>query len=232
MQFGWTGKLNTSHHITFTGCTGCTGALNTNHHITLTGWTGELKTSHHITLTGCTGWTGEQNTSHHITFTGCSGWTGELSTSHHITLTGCTGWCTGELNTNHHITLTGCTGWTGELSRTSHDLIECADVSSNYQHHKTLSLTDWLTATITAPSTASTHARRATVYHCDIHSQLTVFNISLCRQMFSTATCWLWTFCPVVLVIYYWNMVYSRYGDGAGNTVEENSSVFSLIRMR
>jgi len=23
-----------------------------------------------------------------------------------------------------------------------------------------------------------------------------------------------------------------RYGDGAGNTVEENSSVFSLIRMR
>jgi len=24
----------------------------------------------------------------------------------------------------------------------------------------------------------------------------------------------------------------SRYGDGAGNTVEENSSVFSLIRMR
>jgi len=24
----------------------------------------------------------------------------------------------------------------------------------------------------------------------------------------------------------------TRYGDGAGNTVEENSSVFSLIRMR
>jgi len=24
----------------------------------------------------------------------------------------------------------------------------------------------------------------------------------------------------------------SRYGDGAGNTIEENSSVFSLIRMR
>jgi len=77
MQFGWTGKLNTSHHITFTGCTGCTGALNTNHHITLTGWTGELKTSHHITLTGCTGCTGELSTSHHITLTGCTGWSGE-----------------------------------------------------------------------------------------------------------------------------------------------------------
>ena len=25
---------------------------------------------------------------------------------------------------------------------------------------------------------------------------------------------------------------WQRYGDGAGNTVEENSSVFSLIRMR
>jgi len=25
--------------------------------------------------------------------------------------------------------------------------------------------------------------------------------------------------------------MYKRYGDGAGNTVEENSSVFSLIRM-
>jgi len=23
-----------------------------------------------------------------------------------------------------------------------------------------------------------------------------------------------------------------RYGDGAGNTIEENSSIFSLIRMR
>jgi len=27
-------------------------------------------------------------------------------------------------------------------------------------------------------------------------------------------------------------MVQCRYGDGAGNTVEENSSVFSLIWMR
>jgi len=25
---------------------------------------------------------------------------------------------------------------------------------------------------------------------------------------------------------------YTWYGDGAGNTVEENSSIFSLIRMR
>jgi len=27
-------------------------------------------------------------------------------------------------------------------------------------------------------------------------------------------------------------MHFFRYGDGAGNTVEKNSSVFSLIRMR
>jgi len=27
-------------------------------------------------------------------------------------------------------------------------------------------------------------------------------------------------------------LIHLRYGDGAGNTVEENSSVFSLIRMR
>ena len=28
------------------------------------------------------------------------------------------------------------------------------------------------------------------------------------------------------------HLVHNKYGDGAGNTTEENSSVFSLIQMR
>ena len=34
------------------------------------------------------------------------------------------------------------------------------------------------------------------------------------------------------LILFLYVCVSGRYGDGAGNTVEENSSVFSLIRMR
>ena len=33
-------------------------------------------------------------------------------------------------------------------------------------------------------------------------------------------------------LLFWFVLVELSYGDGAGNTVEENSSVFSLIRMR
>ena len=39
------------------------------------------------------------------------------------------------------------------------------------------------------------------------------------------------TLSPLLFVIVM-EAISMRYGDGAGNTVEENSSVFSLIRMR
>jgi len=35
-----------------------------------------------------------------------------------------------------------------------------------------------------------------------------------------------------IIVIVFSSLSLQRYGDGAGNTVEENSSVFSLILMR
>jgi len=38
---------------------------------------------------------------------------------------------------------------------------------------------------------------------------------------------------PICVYTYYsYYMLHIRYGDGEGNTVEEKSSVFSLIRMR
>jgi len=43
-----------------------------------------------------------------------------------------------------------------------------------------------------------------------------------------------WALTALISRFYYNHLVviHSRYGDGAGNTIEENSSVFSLILMR
>ena len=36
---------------------------------------------------------------------------------------------------------------------------------------------------------------------------------------------------PAIVIIFIYYVYRIKYGDGAGNTIEENSSVFSLIRM-